>query len=202
MSATIRQELRTARLLVRPWRAEDAADLAPVLEANWEHLSPWIPARVATPAPIPILAERLAGFAADFEADREWRFGMFTLRDGKLLGEVGLFPRSAAGRVPFGEADRVEVGYWLRSDETGNGFVTEAVKAAMAAAAELQRFSQVEIRCDARNRASAAVPQRLGFRLLDTVSRETGDEQLQVWALLNDVATPAPDSHRSSHASA
>src|ERR1051325_8045005 len=92
-------ELRTARLLLRPWQSDDAADLEPVLYANWEHLSPWIPARVATPAPAAVLAERLAGFGADFDADREWRFGMFLLPDNKLLGEVGLFPRAASGRV-------------------------------------------------------------------------------------------------------
>ena len=40
-------DIRTARLLLRPWRAEDAASLLPVLEANRSHLGPWIPARVA-----------------------------------------------------------------------------------------------------------------------------------------------------------
>src|SRR5215212_1547944 len=108
VASVVPLELRTARLFLRPWRPEDAADLQPVLEANWDHLSPWIPARVATPAPVPILAERLAGFAADFVADREWRFAMFSLGERTLLGELGLFPRISLCRVPFAEADRVE----------------------------------------------------------------------------------------------
>jgi RimJ/RimL family protein N-acetyltransferase len=29
--------------------------------------------------------------------------------------------------VPLAEADRAELGYWLRADETGRGYVTEAV---------------------------------------------------------------------------
>lgn len=66
-------ELRTARLVLRPWRIEDAAPLLPVLEANQAHLAPWIPARVAQPVPLAELATRLAGFAADFAAAREWR---------------------------------------------------------------------------------------------------------------------------------
>jgi RimJ/RimL family protein N-acetyltransferase len=177
-------EIRTARLLLRPWRPEDAGDLLPVLEANRDHLGPWIPARVATPAPVPILAERLAGFAADFSADREWRFGMFFLRDSKLLGEVGLFPRAAGGRVPFAEADRVELGYWLRKDETGRGLVTEAARAVLNLASHIPRFSRAEIRCDARNAPSASVPVRLGFTLLTTVA-ETGAEgvnrDMQLW---------------------
>ncbi len=177
-------EVRTARLLLRPWRPEDAGDLLPVLEANRDHLGPWIPARVATPAPVPVLAERLAGFAADFSADREWRFGMFSLADGKLLGEVALFPRAAQGRVPFVEADRVELGYWLRADETGRGLVTEAARSALNLASHIPRFSRVEIRCDARNGPSAAVPVRLGFTLLSTASETAADgvrRDMQLW---------------------
>jgi RimJ/RimL family protein N-acetyltransferase len=177
-------EIRTQRLLLRPWRAEDAPDLLPVLEANRDHLGPWIPARVATPAPVPVLAERLAGFAADFSADREWRFGMFSLADGKLLGEVALFPRSEEGRVPFSDADRVELGYWLRADESGQGLVTEAARAAINLASHIPRFSRVEIRCDARDSPSGRIPVRLGFTLLGTTS-ETGRDgvsrEMQLW---------------------
>ena len=177
-------EVRTARVLLRPWRAEDAGNLLPVLEANRDHLGPWIPARIATPVPVPILAERLAGFAADFSADREWRFGMFSLADGKLLGEVALFPRAAGGRVPFAEADRVELGYWLRADETGQGLVTEAARAAINLASHIPRFSRVEIRCDARNGPSGNIPVRLGFTLLTTTA-ETGadgvNRDMQLW---------------------
>lgn len=175
-------ELCTARVLLRPWRAEDAGDLQPVLEANTDHLGPWIPARVSTPAPLPILAERLAGFADDFAADREWRFGMFSLDTGKLLGEVSLFPRAVTGRVPFAKSDRVELGYWLRSDETGRGLVTEVARAVLDVAARIPRFSRAEIRCDARNGPSAAIPPRLGFTLLAPVAEAGVEaENMQVW---------------------
>jgi RimJ/RimL family protein N-acetyltransferase len=177
-------EIRTARVLLRPWQAGDAEDLLPVLEANRDHLGPWIPARVATPAPVPILAERLAGFAEDFAADREWRYGMFALDDGRLLGEVALFPRSGTGRVPFVDANRVELGYWLRGDETGRGFVTEVARAVLGVASRIPRFSRAEIRCDARNSSSAAIPPRLGFTLLatdDDAGVEGETRNMQLW---------------------
>ena len=179
-------EIRTTRLLLRPWRPEDAPDLESVLEANWEHLGPWIPARVARPAPVPVLAERLAGFAADFAADREWRYGMFSLAKGTLLGEIGLFPRSATGRVPFGDADRVELGYWLRADQTGRGLVTEGARAVLAIAEQMPRFTQAEIRCDSRNAPSAAIPPRLGFTLFHSFPESGGGQsegETQVWVL-------------------
>lgn len=178
-------ELHTARLLLRPWRAADAPALRPVLEENRAHLAPWIPARVAEPAPLPELARRLDGFGADFRAAREWRYALLA-PDGRVLGEVGLYPRDASGRVPYAEADRVEVGYWLRADATGQGLVTEAAGRALAVAATLPRLAHAEIRCDARNLASAAVPRRLGFTLEATLREpgvvpEDGLVELQLW---------------------
>src|SRR5690349_11093743 len=151
-------ELRTERLFLRAWRAEDAEALQPILEANQAHLSPWIPRRVWTPAPLPELEERLAAFGADFAAAREWRYAMLTPDQRTILGEVGLYPRSTAGRVPYTDSNRVELGYWLRADATGQGLVTEASRAVLHAAAALSRCSLVEVRCDVRNDASAAIP--------------------------------------------
>lgn len=161
-------ELRTARLVLRPWRPTDAAALRPVLEAEHARLAPWIPAHVATPRPVAELAERLAGFAADFAAARAWRYALFAAIDHRVLGEVSLFPRDASGRVAWDAADRVEVGYWLRDDATGQGLVTEAVQALLAVADALPGAMVVEVRCDERNAASHAVPRRLGFELAST----------------------------------
>jgi RimJ/RimL family protein N-acetyltransferase len=188
--------LRTDRLLLRPWQPADAAGLHPVLEANREHLGPWIPARVAEPAPLPELATRLAGFAADFQAAREWRYGLFAPDEERVLGEVGLYPRAATGRVPFEAADRVEIGYWLRSDATGRGLATEAAEAVLAVAAALPRLTHVEIRCDARNGPSAAIPRRLGFRLATTIPHAATmagmpPVELQVWTRALSSATLA-----------
>lgn len=178
-------EYRTARLLLRRWCADDAVRLQPILEANVTHLQPWIPWRVAEPAPVERLRERLDGFASAFDEGREWRYGIFTLDTHQLLGEVGLFPRAATGRVSFDAADRVEIGYFLRDDATGQGFATEAARAALEIAMALG-VSRVEIRCDERNLPSAAIPRRLGFQLADTLlapaaASDDAPVRLQVW---------------------
>ena len=139
--------------LLRPWRSEDAAASHPIHKENWAHLGPWIPARIATPAPIPVLAERLSGFGADFAAGQERRYVMIKSDDDEVLGEVGLFPRSATGRVHYADADRVELGYRLRADATGRGFVTEGAHAMLAVAAALPHVSCVEVRCERAQRA-------------------------------------------------
>lgn len=171
----IPSSLRTTRLCLRRWHAADATALLPVLDRNTAHLGPWIPPHVATPAPLPELAARLAGFADDFRAGRAYRYAVLARDGSRLLGEADLFPRAAAGRVPLVDADHVEIGYWLDMAVTGQGFATEAAAALLGVAQALPGMTHVEIRCDAANAPSAAVPLRLGFRL-DTVA-----SSLQVW---------------------
>lgn len=176
--------LETARLRLRSWRPADAAELHAILAANHARLSPWIPARVADPASPSALAERLARFAVDFAADQEWRYAMVGRADGRIVGELSVFPRSEGGRVPLARADRAELGYWLQLEATGQGYVTEAVRALLALLAAEPQFRHVEIHCDARNAASAAVPRRLGFVLRPCgVSGDAPrpDRTLQVW---------------------
>ena len=175
MDTPIPVTLRTARMLLRSWNPADAPALAPVLAANVAHLGPWIPAHVATPAPLPTLAERLAGFAADFVAGRAFRYALLTADESQVLGEADLFPRAATGRVPLSAADHVELGYWLDAAVTGRGLATEATRALFRVAAALPGMSHVEIRCDRENAPSAAVPQRLGFHLASV------EAELQIW---------------------
>jgi RimJ/RimL family protein N-acetyltransferase len=162
--------------------------LQPVLVENWEHLSPWIPRRVADPATVPEVERRLEAFAADFTNDVNWRYGMFASDDRTILGEIDLFPRDASDRVEYTACDRAEIGYWLRKDRTGRGLVTEGVEAIMRVARGLSRIRRLEIRCDAANSASSAVPKRLGYRLERTVEEPASAPsdsatQLQIWIL-------------------
>ncbi len=177
---TVPAEVHTGRLFLRSWRPADAAQLMPILEANADHLGSWIPAHVASPAPLWDLERRLAGFAADFTAGRSWRYAVLSPGRQEIFGEVDLFPRSAGGRVELASADRVEIGYWLRHDLTGNGYATEAARSMVDIARKLPRVRRAEIRCDPRNTASAAVPRRLGFRLeTESAPGEAG----MIWAL-------------------
>lgn len=186
MDHTVPEELRTPRLLLRRWRPSDAVALQPVLAANVAHLKPWIPWRVAEPLDVAPLANRLAEFAAAFDATREWRYGLFALDDGAVLGEVSLFPRNATGRVAFENADHVEIGYWVRADRAGQGLATEAARAARDVAAAIDGVSRITIHCDERNRPSAAIPRRLGFRLAAVLTDEPSSHgqppiRVQIW---------------------
>ncbi len=159
--------IATERLLIHRWRAEHAPALHEALETSIDHLKPWIPPRVATPASVSALETRLAGFSAEFDAGREWSYAVMRKETGALLGGVSLHPRGPDGRVPFTDADRIEIGYWLRAGATGKGYASEAARGVLDVATSLAGMTCVEIRCNVHNAPSAAIPRRLGFRVAE-----------------------------------
>lgn len=177
--------ITTARLHLRPWRAADASLLLPLLEANQDHIGPWIPRHVSEIVPSTELERRLEERHGLFVEGRAWRYAYFLAADGRLLGEVSLFPRDAHGRVALADADRFEIGYWLRRDAVGQGLATEAARAMLDLAYAMPQGRLVEIRCDPRNTPSGAVAQRLGFTLDRVETSEgagpAGTEHTQVW---------------------
>jgi RimJ/RimL family protein N-acetyltransferase len=77
--------------------------------------------------------------------------------DQRLIGEVSLIWRS----VPDLQG---EVGYIFHPDAHGQGFASEAAHTLLAFGFEVMGLHRIYARCDARNRASERVMQRLGMR--------------------------------------
>jgi RimJ/RimL family protein N-acetyltransferase len=100
-----------------------------------------------------------------YVARRDMRLLVFRSEDGRLLGSSGL-------HRPDWTVPKFEIGYWLRTSETGKGYATEAVGGVARFAFETLSARRVEIRCDARNERSAAVARRLGFELEGTLRRD------------------------------
>ncbi len=163
------KRLMSERVVVRAWNAVDAPLLKDAIDASLEHLRAWMPWAMDEPTPLPDLAARLAKFAADFDEGIDRTYGIFTLDEQRLLGGVGLHARTSPGVL--------EIGYWIRADAVGRGYATEAAGLVTRAALALPGIERVEIRCDPRNVASAAVPRRLGYRYVTT--------------LIGDAVTPA-----------
>jgi ribosomal-protein-serine acetyltransferase len=161
------------------------ADLEAVREAvvgSLEHLRPWMPW-------VPAYERHDAGRrgASDFLAAtrRGWedrtQFDYAIVDDtGQLLGSIGLMTRAGPGVL--------EIGYWLGAAHTGKGFATRAAAGATGAALEVAGVRHVEIRHDAANLRSGAVPARLGYRRLGDpfgppAVRATPDAADVIWRL-------------------
>lgn len=149
-------ELRGERVLVRPYRVEDAEALREAIAESREHLRPWM---------------LFADLHQTVEESRDWittKISDWLLRKdltvgiweasegGRYLGGTGLHPRDWA--IPY-----FEIGYWIRVSAEGHGYMAEAVQLLVDFAFGSLGANRLEIQCDERNERSAAVARRLGF---------------------------------------
>ncbi len=180
MSLSIPDLIRTERLVLRPWRVEDAPVMKSLIDENLAHLQAWMPWAMTEPSPLEEITARITHFAAEFAAGNEWVFAIFRRDDDLALGGTGLHRR-------IGD-DGLEIGYWIRADQTRRGFAREAAAALTRTAFLQPSVQRVQIRCDPKNVASAAVPRRLGYTHVETLPADTttpaGDPRdTMVWEL-------------------
>lgn len=94
----------------------------------------------------------------NFESfNNELRFSIVDKSNNKLVGAIGLLIKDKS--VPY-----FEIGYWVRTDCMGNGYISEAVRALEKYAFEVLNAQRIEIRCDDSNIKSKSVAQRCGYQ--------------------------------------
>jgi RimJ/RimL family protein N-acetyltransferase len=149
-------------VVIRRYVEDDIPEQVEVINANLEHLGPWMPW-----AQEPVTADvQLTWFR---ESDQQWDQGtnfVYGVYDesGSLVGGTGYHVRNGPGVL--------EIGYWLARAVEGKGLMTRVVDALTKAAASVEGVTRVEIHCDAKNVRSAAIPQRLGYVLVRVEPRE------------------------------
>src|SRR5829696_8736347 len=165
----------TERLVIRSPLPGDGPEVYAAVRESIEELSPWMawPKEHRTVDDSKASARRAR---AAFQARSELRLHLYLKGADTLVGIAGL--QDIDWDVP-----KFEIGYWCRTRFTGYGYTTEAVRGITAFAFEALGARRVEIRCDSRNRPSARVAERAGFRLegelrnnevgTDGVSRDT-----------------------------
>lgn len=150
------EELRGPRVVVRPYRLEDADELFAAVEESRQHLWPWLPW---------VNQHQTSEDTRDFilRSQAQWLLresaltvGIFEANNGRYLGGSGLHIRSW-------DVPSFEIGYWVRASAEGHGYVAEAARLLTDFAFASLGAQRVMIRCDARNTRSAAVAERLGF---------------------------------------
>lgn len=147
--------IETPRLLVRGWEPEDTAALQALVLANLDHLAPWMPWIAAEPETQAQKLQRVLRWRAALALGVDFPYALEFRESGALVGALGLHPRPG----PAG----LELGYWIDRALAGRGLVTEAAAAATRVAFEVLRVAFLEIRHHPDNRASARIPEKLGF---------------------------------------
>lgn len=151
-------ELDAAKgLTLRRWGEDQLAALLEAIRLSLPELRQWLPWALEMPT-VEVERDFLRRGEEAFESGAQMGFGVFETDGGELVGACGLARRA--------EAYVAEIGYWIRSDRTGRGYATAATKSVTNAGfTYLHEVERIEIRCDAANRASAAVARKLGYRL-------------------------------------
>jgi RimJ/RimL family protein N-acetyltransferase len=158
--------IRTARLVLRPVRTDDA----PLL---FDHCSDPRLSRLMAWAPHREVGETKTFLAACVEGRRAGRGWVWAIwEEGQFRGVVGI--ESVLRNLLAVRVDRAELGYWLGLPFHGRGLMTEAAGAATGFAFARLGLHKVIVRALAQNAASLGVIRKLGFR-------EVGVARSDVW---------------------
>lgn len=189
--------IETERLVVRCWAPHDAPLLKDAVDTSLGHLRAWMPWAHGEPQTLEEKVALLRRFRGQFDLDEDYVYGIFTRDESRVLGGTGLHAR-------VGPNAR-EIGYWIRADAEGHGFVTETVAALTRVGFELERLERLEIRCDPENTRSAAVPRRLGYEHEATLRGRVRDahdrpRDAMVFTLFADAYPSSPAAGATVHA--
>lgn len=147
------QQIRTPRLLLRPWAAEDA-DAALTVFGD-EQVARWLAPAVGRIPDVETMRALLARWAGERVASPSGRWAVEAAASGEVVGAVALLP------LPPDEVD-LEIGWQLTPGAWGNGFAAEAGHAvahyAFASGAD-EIFAVVR----PRNARGAATARRIGM---------------------------------------
>jgi len=140
---------------LRRFTPDDVQALHEAIKASFAEIHPWMP-WCTDPVDIDDQRDFVERSFLNWATGTAFNWGIFAA-DGALLGTISLMDRLGPGGL--------EIGYWLRTDATGKGVMTRAAGRLTEIGLGLPGISRIEIHCDEANAPSAAVPERLGFRL-------------------------------------
>jgi ribosomal-protein-alanine N-acetyltransferase len=151
----------TERLVLRPPRTTDVAELRRVMRANYEHLRPWSVAPVPGEDP-----SSLASVSRTILRNRrEWKRGQsFVLMVTPRGNEDRIIGRVALGGVLLGAFQNAYLGYWIDSEHQGRGLMTEAVRATTMFAFRAAALHRVQAAVMPRNTTSQRLLDKVGYR--------------------------------------
>jgi ribosomal-protein-serine acetyltransferase len=150
VSTLQRLPISTARLILEPVSHAHDGDLLEATLASRAELLPWMPWAVD-------VSQETQTAYVDERALPGWDAGSpaFAIVDhGVAVGVIGLDLRAQG---------EYEIHYWLRTDRTGRGYVTEAARALIEWSHTALPARRIVLHAGMENRRSLAIAERLGF---------------------------------------
>ena len=154
--------IETERLILRPWRVEDADALYKCAsDPRVSELALW---------PTHTSVRMSRDVIENIFMPNPHTFAIELKETGEPIGCIGLVPEGYEHHEM--ESLEREVGYWIGHKFWNAGYTTEALRGLIDYCSEILNLSSLLITSDDRNIASRRVAEKCGFRLVDTYMNE------------------------------
>ncbi|AQY41423.1 GNAT family N-acetyltransferase [Bacillus thuringiensis] len=151
-------QIETDRLILRaPLQAGEGNVVHEVIKDSIRELKPWLSLFQS----IPTVEETeilLRNAHIDFLKRESFRYLIYHKETNDFVGTASLH------RIDW-KVSKCEIGYWINTQFSGSGYMTETVSALTNLGFQLFKFRRIEIRCECNNTKSRALPEKLGFEL-------------------------------------
>ena len=158
-------QLETDRLILRaPLQAGDGIVVYQAIRDSINELKQWLSLFQA----IPTVEETeilLRNSHIDFLKRESFRYLIFHKDTNEFIGTASLHGINW-------KISKCEIGYWINSQFSGNGYMTEAVRALINLSFQQLKFRRIGIRCESTNFKSRSIPEKLGFELEGTLKND------------------------------
>ena len=149
--------------MIRCYDPGDAALLKQAVDANIEHLLPWMPWARFEPQTLGEKVALLRTFRGQFDRGENYVYGIFTRDESEQIGGSGFHPRANEGSL--------EIGYWVAASRIGQGIATEVTAVQTRAGFEICGLDRIDIQVEPHNERSLKIPRKLGFTEEGTLRR-------------------------------
>lgn len=146
------------RVYLRPPLKRDWHGWAELRGQSRDFLVPWEPSWPADALTRAAFRRRLDRQSDEWERDTAYSFFILRQADDALLGGINI------NNVRHGIAQMASLGYWIGRPYARSGYMTEAVRCAIAYAFDHVGLHRLEAACLPSNAASQAVLKRCGFQ--------------------------------------
>jgi RimJ/RimL family protein N-acetyltransferase len=153
-------ELSSPAVILRPYRRGDEIALYQAARESVREINPWLP-WCHSAYTLKESAEWIEGCEKRWVDDESYDFAVWSRATGLYCGGCSINQIRAENRF-------ANLGYWVRTSETGRGVATEAVRLVAAFGLTELDLRRLEIVIAAGNEASARVAEKAGAVLEGT----------------------------------
>ena len=131
---------------------KDADEVYELINSNRKHLGVWLPFVKLTNS-----VKNTMSFIDQLKKPYSREMVFTIVFEGKIAGLIGFKDIDRTNR-------KIEIGYWITTENEGKGIVTRCCKASIDLAFKKMRINRIQVKCGVGNTRSINVPKRLGFQ--------------------------------------